>query len=478
MGHCDIKSTMVYLIGIRSKDAPTGVTMANCPALSPDITRTISWLLGCEVAQRGSVRSRMAKFTCTREDVRHALKSDLQALENIGYPADIIFDCVALFLEHQDEYLDALKALSDTFLTDTHVAPVIHSVRYRVKDPIHLAQKLAKKALDPKKPRRVRPETLFSFPDGITDLGGLRLLHLYKTDWVKIHGYIMTGGYGESFTKPIESLAYLRQDENSSPFKSLRDDLKFVDVRLHPNNYSSLHYLVRPQGADRSYLCFEIQVRTLFEEGWGEIDHQWSYPSSDDATELVKSQLRILNKAASSANDIAEALGKLNDIPTFIPWHLEQRLEKASDTVYCATPNLKWAVDNSKRIISHLKSCKVNYVYWTMDWNPEAKHNQKVLQSRLAESGLEERVEFRHIPPLVGNMALFSDLLLLKSVSDPWVTASATHRGEQVPQDIAIQAAPAQKNLREEDHLDILITDAKTVGKIADFFKFLEDKCS
>lgn len=37
----------------------------------------------------------------------------------------------------------------------------------------------------------------------------------------------------------------------------------------------SVHYLIRDK---ESGLCIEVQVRTLFEEAWSEIDHKLRYP--------------------------------------------------------------------------------------------------------------------------------------------------------------------------------------------------------
>ena len=48
-----------------------------------------------------------------------------------------------------------------------------------------------------------------------------------------------------------------------------------------------------------SYVCCEIQVRTLFEEIWGEIDHSINYPESTQS-KTCKEQLRVLSKLVST----------------------------------------------------------------------------------------------------------------------------------------------------------------------------------
>ena len=42
-------------------------------------------------------------------------------------------------------------------------------------------------------------------------------------------------------------------------------------------------------------ICCEIQVRTLFEEIWGEIDHTINYPHSTESI-ACKEQLKVLTK--------------------------------------------------------------------------------------------------------------------------------------------------------------------------------------
>lgn len=48
------------------------------------------------------------------------------------------------------------------------------------------------------------------------------------------------------------------------------ENLKIDNSKTH---YRSMHYIIRYK-----YVYFEIQVRTLFEEGWLEFDHRIKYP--------------------------------------------------------------------------------------------------------------------------------------------------------------------------------------------------------
>ena len=54
-------------------------------------------------------------------------------------------------------------------------------------------------------------------------------------------------------------------------------------------------------------MCCEIQVRTLFEEIWGEIDHAINYPVATESV-ACKEQLRVLAKLASTGSRLADSI--------------------------------------------------------------------------------------------------------------------------------------------------------------------------
>ena len=70
-----------------------------------------------------------------------------------------------------------------------------------------------------------------------------------------------------------------------------------LDVKLKESYYTSIHYLIKPKAS--SDVCCEIQVRTLFEEIWGEIDHTLNYPVPTKS-KACREQLRVLSKLVST----------------------------------------------------------------------------------------------------------------------------------------------------------------------------------
>src|SRR5690348_796491 len=71
-----------------------------------------------------------------------------------------------------------LKNLQDQITSSPHLAPYVHSLKWRTKDPASLEDKLFRKLADARQENRpfsVNSENLFV---KINDLAGLRILHL------------------------------------------------------------------------------------------------------------------------------------------------------------------------------------------------------------------------------------------------------------------------------------------------------------
>ena len=63
--------------------------------------------------------------------------------------------------------------------------------------------------------------------------------------------------------------------------------------------YRSLHYIIKYKG-----YYVEIQGRTLFEEGWGEVDHDIIYKEAHD-DEMLKDYSKLLNRLSGLADEMS-----------------------------------------------------------------------------------------------------------------------------------------------------------------------------
>jgi len=199
---------------------------------------------------------------------------------------------------NEREHFDLFRRqVTDYFLRSSRFnsgpLPLVHSVKSRLKDPDHLRDKIIRKWSD----SPVTPENLFT---RITDLAGVRIIHLCSQQFAAIHEAILEhiGNGHWSLAEP--PVAYSWDPEATEYFKSLG-----LNAKQRESYYTSIHYVVRPQ--QQSSLSCEIQVRTLFEEAWGEIDHAVNYPKKTDIISCTE-QLRVLAKLASTGTRLADSI--------------------------------------------------------------------------------------------------------------------------------------------------------------------------
>lgn len=173
-------------------------------------------------------------------------------------------------------------------------APILHSVKYRFKDPEHLKDKLKRKYQEG---RQVEKENLF---ENINDLIGVRVLHLYQDQFPIIHDEICKKVESGDWRFVEEPKAFTWDPESKKQY----DDLK-IETEIRDTFYTSVHYIIKPNNSNP--VCCEIQVRTLFEEIWGEIDHTINYPHPTSNI-ACKEQLRVLSKLVSTGTRLADSI--------------------------------------------------------------------------------------------------------------------------------------------------------------------------
>ena len=201
---------------------------------------------------------------------------------------------------------DIGKSFIDEYLYDIETAG-IHSYRYRTKDVSHLLEKVVrKKREDPEKFARLDHTNYHKF---VTDLIGIRVFFLYREDWKHFHSYL-TGRFENDPKLYIrDRLADFDEDpdhyymaERPRAYKRTGDskiyDSREVDI-ITDGIYRSLHYIVKYRG---QYI--EIQGRTLFEEGWGEVDHDIVYKEAED-DEMLRDYSKLLNRLSGLADEMS-----------------------------------------------------------------------------------------------------------------------------------------------------------------------------
>jgi putative GTP pyrophosphokinase len=194
---------------------------------------------------------------------------------------------------HSD-YIVRMPELADIGLlisNQLQKLPDVHSVRMRVKNPEHLITKIIRKAL--KQPDRVI--NLSNYLEQVTDLVGVRALHLFKSNWDTIQQFIE-----KTWDRNEQPKAYVRAGD-SLEANEVFNQAGFA-VEEHPSGYRSLHFNIKTQPGKTLYIA-ELQVRTIFEEGWSEIDHTIKYPHNT-ANSVINEFLMLFNRMAGSADEM------------------------------------------------------------------------------------------------------------------------------------------------------------------------------
>lgn len=235
---------------------------------------------------------------------------------------DILCDIYADFNKYRHRYEAQADYIADTLRAHDK----IHSVKSRVKDPEHLIFKVIRKTPDRKK--KYGEDFQFNvsnYKEEVTDLIGVRAIHIFKEDWEAIHDFIT------KTWKVNEITANVREGDDTQRFEELN-----IEIQSRKSGYRSVHYLIEFFPTNQKVIA-EIQVRTIFEEGYGEIDHQLRY-NHDQIPEVLALNLLLLNRIAGSSDEMASFINLLNRSWT----QMEGKYERI--------------IDNKNRQIEELKS--------------------------------------------------------------------------------------------------------------------------
>lgn len=173
----------------------------------------------------------------------------------------------------------------------------VHSIRFRKKSRASIKDKCERKE---QKGVVVDGENCHS---EIEDYYGVRLLHLHLDQLPKIHSFLVEQSEKGEFIFGEKPKAYTWDPE----FKAILEELGF-QVEFKESLYTSVHYILR--NSDDSPIRCELQVRTLFEEAWGELDHWMNYPVPTEKMAL-REQLLVLSRVVTAGSRLAVSIHRL-----------------------------------------------------------------------------------------------------------------------------------------------------------------------
>ena len=237
-------------------------------------------------------------------------------------------------------YSDLEKLYKQEFENLVTNVPGVHSISGRIKDPNHLIGKIIRNSND--KPDKYNGITKENYYKLITDLVGFRIIVLNKNDWVIINEalnnlykkdpekYINTPeDYLKNYKTDKKQPAYYAEKPkvyitaSDSEDEIIKYEKAEIEVDKSRNNYRSLHYIIK-----KEKFYFEIQVRSLFEEGWLEFEHRVLYPN-DRKNQRKKEYVQILNNLSKAADGLISFYDRYQDaIPNAVDTEHKKEPEK------------------------------------------------------------------------------------------------------------------------------------------------------
>lgn len=244
----------------------------------------------------------------TEDSLKKEYNISKKQLDTSGMTIDDLNYIIHDFECKKEKYGSIMLSFVKDYLSDLEEIG-IHSFRTRVKNADHLAAKIVrKKHQNYSKYKLLDKENYEKY---LTDLIGIRCFILFKADWVNFHNYILSKFENNSDFYIKDCIRDFDSDINhnyiaEAPKAHIRngDDRLIYEKELSPDCvlddkiYRSVHYIIKYQGV---YL--EVQVRTLFEEGWGEINHALVYPHYEDDP-VLKQYTELLNRLSGLADEM------------------------------------------------------------------------------------------------------------------------------------------------------------------------------
>lgn len=202
-----------------------------------------------------------------------------------------------------DDYESKINKFQDIavdYVNQLNALPQVHSVRYRLKETEHLIEKIIRKAVEYEDTDIIYDVDTYLIE--ITDIIGIRALYVFKSDYLPLHKRILKL-YKKNFCEKPQ--VKLRAGDDKKIYAGLRN----VEFQID-SMYRSIHYTFRV-AKDEVMVPIELQTRSIFEEGWSEINHKLLYKKnglSPDERVLLRQASSILSSLAGDCDTLGELM--------------------------------------------------------------------------------------------------------------------------------------------------------------------------
>lgn len=247
---------------------------------------------------------------------------------------DELLKIEADYKSKRDKLNEMLSEFMDLFIQNKGSGNGLHSSGGRTKDVEHLISKIVRKRLDDPSRKagvnfsKYKSINVNNYEYIITDLIGIRGLLLFREDWLKFHDFIRSKfpEAAEICDKADKDKNYIlsKEDFNNAPSQCM---LEYPKVYLREGDsvaiysqklprerirdekyYRSAHYILKY----KSHII-EVQIRTLFDEGWGEVDHYILYPNKTN-NPLLTEYSEMMTRLTGMADEMASFFLRVQDV--------------------------------------------------------------------------------------------------------------------------------------------------------------------
>jgi ppGpp synthetase/RelA/SpoT-type nucleotidyltranferase len=204
---------------------------------------------------------------------------------------------VRRYVDNQEYFKRFCLQVQALFFNSDALAPHVHSMKWRIKDARDKLVRKASAAKRSKKTFGINKDNLF---ETITDLVGFRILHLYTKQIELINKVILQLLREEKWHLIEGPIARTWDDESRQYFQEMG-----IATQDSASMYTSVHYVFKANKLTK-WAC-ELQVRTLAEELWGEVDHRINYPH-ETPNSSCREQIKVLARVTSSCSRLVDSI--------------------------------------------------------------------------------------------------------------------------------------------------------------------------
>ena len=240
-------------------------------------------------------------MTRSKEQMMVDLGLKTEDLDGIDIDVGALY---AIYIDYKKD-IDQMEKQAEYRARILNACEEVNSVKWRVKDPLHLIKKIIRKKKQSSENPKYANISVSNYRDIITDLIGLRAIFIFKAHWSLVDEYI----FNKLHVCPDNPITiYHANDDNLTFFPSAslikkHEGLTYnYKLEQKDSRYRSIHYIL--QGEKHTRCKMELQARSILDEAWGEIDHHVRYPDNTDDPELLR-KMSILNGQISGCEEHA-----------------------------------------------------------------------------------------------------------------------------------------------------------------------------